>query len=418
MNNQQKNRVVVTGMGALTPIGNNVETFWQGLLQGRSGAGPITLFDAEKFKTQFACEIKGFEPKDHLSHKETRIYDRYTQIGLVAAAEALEQANLDIDDTLGETAGVIWASGNGGFQSFEQGMATFHENGQTPKFNPYFIPKLLLNMAGGIIAMKYNCKGITYTPVSACASSNSAIIEAFHHIQWGHADVMIAGGSDAAITPAGIGGFNASRALSTLNDSYLSACRPFDKDRDGFVMGEGAGALVLESLKHALSRGAKILAEIGGGGMTSDAYHLTASHPNGEGAQRAMKIAIQQLGIDKSDVSHINAHATSTTLGDMSEARAISTVFGDHKPKVTATKSMTGHLLGAAAAIEAVSAILTLQHQVIPGTINLQQIDDDIAPLIDLVIGDSLPYEINHVISNAFGFGGHNASVLFSKYID
>lgn len=409
-------RVVITGIGAVTPIGNTVKEYWQGLLQGNSGAGLITHFDAQQFKTQFACEVKNLELTNHLNHKELRIYDRFTQLGLIAVGEAIQQSALDPLVGKAERMGIIWASGNGGFHSFEEGVTTYIENDRLPRFSPYFIPKLLVNMAGGVIALHHGLKGITFTPVSACASGNSAILEAFYHIKWGHADVMVAGGSDAAITPAGIGGFNASRALSQQNENYLSASRPFDQDRDGFVMGEGAGALVLESLDHALERGAAILAEVGGGGMTSDAYHLTASHPEGEGAQRAMKIAMEQAGVKIDQVDHINAHATSTPLGDLSEAKAIATVFGQHRPKVSATKSMTGHLLGAAAAIEAVAMVETIHHDLIPGTQHTKNIDPEIEPLIDLVLDKPLKQTVNVAISNAFGFGGHNASILFKKY--
>ncbi|MFZ9046723.1 MAG: beta-ketoacyl-ACP synthase II [Cyclobacteriaceae bacterium] len=416
MSKTEKDKVVVTGMGVLSPIGNDVTLFGEGLMEGCSGANPISLFDARGFKTQFACELKQFNPAAHLSPKEVRIYDRFTHIGLITAGEALKHAKFQVSEENAERVGVIWASGNGGFQSFEEGVTSFVENDRQPRFNPYFIPKLLVNMAGGVIALKYGCKGITYTPVSACASSNTAIIEAYNHIKWGHADVIIAGGSDSAITPAGIGGFNAIRALSVQNEALETASKPFDISRDGFVMGEGGGALILESLEHAKAREANILAVVGGGGMTSDAYHLTASHPEGEGAQRAMKMAISEAGVEPEQIDYINAHATSTPSGDLSEAKAISRVFGSHRPKISGTKSMTGHLLGAAAAVEAIASILSIQNQIVWGTINTKKVDPEIEALLDLVIGKSIEAKVQHVISNAFGFGGHNASVLFSRY--
>ena len=409
-------RVVVTGLGALTPIGLDVASYWESLVTGRSGAGPITYFDPSLFKTQFACELTGFDPKAYLDHKEARIYDPFTQYGLVAVEEALSDSGLSVSGFESTRAGVIWGSGNGGFRSFEEGMIAHAQGDMNPRFNPYFIPKLLVNMAGGVIALKFGFKGITFTPVSACASGNSAIIEAYHHIQWGHADIMVAGASDAAITQAGIGGFNASKALSQQNDHPETASRPFDSHRDGFVMGEGAGALILESLEHALARGAKIYAEVGGGAMTSDAYHLTASHPEGEGAQRAMRLTLQMAGLDADQVDYINAHATSTPLGDLSEAVAISKVFPDRSPIISSTKSMTGHLLGAAAAIEAVATVKTIHTNRIPATTNTQELDPDIPKHLHILTGSSIEHQVSVAMSNAFGFGGHNASVLFKKY--
>ncbi|MFT4736785.1 MAG: 3-oxoacyl-[acyl-carrier-protein] synthase II [Cyclobacteriaceae bacterium] len=409
-------RVVVTGLGALTPIGNDVDHFWNSLLAGVSGAAPIRAFDAAAFKTLFACELKDFEVAAYLDPKEARIHDRYTHLALIASQQALGDADLMNHSIDSEKIGVIWGTGNGGFQSFEAGVASFVENDKIPRFNPYFIPKTLVNMAAGVLALKFGFKGLTFAPVSACATGNTALIEAMHHISWGTADVILTGASDAAISTAGIGGFNAIRALSTRNDDSATASRPFDKDRDGFVMGEGAGAIILEERSHAIARGAKIYAEIVGGAMTSDAYHLTASHPEGEGAQRAMKQTLAMAGIDRSEVDLINAHATSTGLGDKSEAKAIEAVYGQHQPIVSATKSMTGHLLGAAAAIEAIAVIKSIEIGWIPATINTTVLDESIPDNFNILLGSSKEKQVHVAMSNAFGFGGHNATVLFKSH--
>ena len=359
-------RVVITGMGALTPIGNNVADYWTSLKAGKSGAAPITYFATTNHKTKFACELKDFDITKVLDRKEIRTNDPYVQYALVAVAEALADSGLDLEKIDTYRAGVIWGSGNGGIQSFHNEITDYALGDGTPRFNPYFVPKILVNMASGIISIKYGLKGVTYTPVSACATSNTAIIEAFNHIKWGKADVIVSGGSDAVINASGIAGFNASKALSTRNDDPASASRPFDKERDGFVMGEGGGALIIEELEHAKARGAKIYAEIGGGAMTSDAYHLTATHPEGEGAQRGILLALEEAGLSPEDVDYVNMHATSTPMGDMSELKALKGVFKAHSPKVSATKSMTGHLLGAAGAIEAIATVMAIKDDVIP----------------------------------------------------
>ncbi|MBV6645605.1 MAG: beta-ketoacyl-ACP synthase II [Cyclobacteriaceae bacterium] len=410
-------RVVVTGLGALTPIGNDVSSFWNGLKNGVSGADNITYFDTEKFKTKFACELKDFDPANHLDRKEIRINDPYLQYALVTTAEALQDAELDLAQIDLFRTGVIWGTGNGGIQSFHNDIAEYVQGDGTPRFNPYFVPKIIVNMAAGVISIKYGIKGITYAPVSACATSNTAIIEAYNHIKWGNADVMITGGSDAAINESGIAGFNASKALSTRNDHPKEASRPFDKDRDGFVMGEGSGTLILEELEHARARGAKVYAEIGGGAMTSDAHHLTATHPEGEGAQRAIRLILAEADMGVGDVDYINMHATSTPMGDPSELKAIKAVFGDQSPKISATKSMTGHLLGAAGAAEAIASIMAIQHNTIPPTINTKELDPDLPAGLDIVVGAAQSHQVNTAISNTFGFGGHNAIVLFKRFV-
>lgn len=408
-------RVVVTGLGALTPIGNNVDEYWTNLVAGRSGAGPITYFDASKFKTQFACELKGFDAQAHFDRKELRIYDPFVLYALVASDEAVADAGLS--DRYDPTRiGVIWGSGNGGIKTFHDGVRSFSQGDGTPQYNPYFMPKMLVNMASGIISMRFGFKGISLCPVTACASSNTALIEAYHHIRWGNADVVVAGGSDAPINETGIGGFNALRALSTKNECPEGASRPFDVERDGFVMGEGAGAIILESYEHAQKRGAKIYAELAGGCMTSDAYHLTSTHPEGEGAIRAMTLSMERAHVGIEEVDHINCHATSTPVGDISELRGITTIFHEHKPIVTATKSTTGHLLGAAGAIEAIAAIRSIADQTIPPTINTRQVDPETPEGFDIVLNEARKTEVNVVMSNTFGFGGHNATVLFRKF--
>lgn len=412
----KERRVVVTGMGALAPIGNNLADFWQALIAGTSGAAPITCFDTTNHKTKFACELKGFDPMDYLDRKEVRTNDPYVQYALVAVDEALKDAGVDFDQIDPYKSGVIWGTGNGGIQSFHNEIAEYATGDGTPRFNPYFVPKILANMASGIISIKYGIKGITYTPVSACATSNTALIEAFYHIQWGKADLIVSGGSDAVINESGIAGFNASKALSTRNDDPASASRPFDKNRDGFVMGEGAGALILEDLDHALARGATIYAEIVGGAMTSDAYHLTATHPDGEGAQRGMRLALEEAGLTPADVDYVNMHATSTPMGDISELKGLKGVFGDRSPKISATKSMTGHLLGAAGAIEAIASVMAVKEGVIPPTINTTELDEQVPEGLDIVLGQSQKTEVNVAMSNTFGFGGHNAITVFKKY--
>ena len=409
-------RVVITGMGALTPIGNNVTEYWAGLVAGKSGAASITYFDTTHHKTKFACELKDFDITQVLDRKEIRTNDPYVQYALVAVAEALTDSGLDLEKIDLYRAGVIWGSGNGGIQSFHNEITDYALGDGTPRFNPYFVPKILVNMASGIISIKYGLKGVTYTPVSACATSNTALIEAFNHIKWGKADVIVSGGSDAVINASGIAGFNASKALSTRNDDPASASRPFDKERDGFVMGEGGGALIVEELAHAQARGAKIYAEIGGGAMTSDAYHLTATHPEGEGAQRGMMLALEEAGLTPEDVDYVNMHATSTPMGDISELKALKGVFKEHSPKVSATKSMTGHLLGAAGAIEAIAAVMAIKEGVIPPTINTTHVDEQAPEGLDIVLGKAVKADIRVALSNTFGFGGHNAIALFKRY--
>lgn len=411
------NRVVVTGMGALTPIGNDLDSFWENLLAGKSGAGPITKFDAEKFKTQFACEIKDFNLEDHIPRSEARRYDPFTSYALVAVEEALKNGNINFEGLDKNRIGVIWGSGNGGIKTFNDEMIDFAERGRDPKFNPFFIPKIIADIASGIISIKYGLRGINFTTISACATSTTAIIDSFNYIKWGKANMVITGGSEAPITQAAVGGFNASRALSTRNDDPKTASRPFDQSRDGFVMGEGAGALVLESLEHAQERGAKIYAEIVGGGMAADAYHLTGTHPEGEGAVLGMNEALREAEIEATDIDHINMHATSTPVGDKSELIAIERVFGTNPDlNISATKSMTGHLLGAAGAIEAIASIMSTIDNKIPPTINTQNVDEEWAGKYELTLGKSQEREVNYAMSNTFGFGGHIATAIFKKF--
>lgn len=413
------NRVVVTGMGALTPIGNDLDSFWTNLLAGKSGAGPITKFNAEKFKTQFACEIKDFNLEDHIPRSEARRYDPFTSYALVAVAEALKNGNIDFEGLDKNRIGVIWGSGNGGIKTFNDEMINFAERGQDPKFNPFFIPKIIADIASGIISIKYGLRGINFTTISACATSTTAIIDAFNYIKWGKANMVITGGSEAPITQAAVGGFNASRALSTRNDDPKTASRPFDQTRDGFVMGEGAGALILESLAHAQARGAKIYAEVVGGGMAADAYHLTGTHPEGEGAVLGMEEAMREAEITATDIDHINMHATSTPLGDKSELIAIDRIFGTNPDlNISATKSMTGHLLGATGAIEAIASIMSTIDNKIPPTINTQNIDEEWEGKFDLTLGKSVDRHVDYAMSNTFGFGGHIATAIFKKWTD
>lgn len=410
-------RVVVTGLGALSPIGNNVQSFWDSIVQGKSGAGPITKFDTEKFKTKFACELKDFDPKDHFDVKEIRKYDPFTQYALVAVREAVTDAGIDFSLLNRDRIGVIWGSGNGGIQSFQDQMMEFCGGDGTPRFTPYFIPRILVDIAAGVISMQYGLRGVNYCPVSACATSNTALIDAFNYIRWGKANMIISGGSEAAINQAAIGGFSSAQALSKRNDDFTTASRPFDVARDGFVMGEGAGALILEEYDHAIARGAKIYAEIVGGGMAADAYHLTGTHPEGDGAVLGMEEALREAEISADEIDYINMHATSTPQGDVSELIAAKRVFGERKSlSVSGTKSMTGHLLGAAGAIEAIACIKALENNFVPPTINTTEIEPDFAHLFDFPLTKGKPKQLNYVMSNTFGFGGHIASVIFKKF--
>ena len=410
-------RVVVTGLGALTPIGNNIEEFWNGLINGVSGAAPITYFDASKFRTKFACEVKNFNVEDFIDRKEARKMDRYAQYAMVASDEAIKDAGFDFDKLDKDRVGVIWGSGIGGLETFQIEVLNFAAGDGTPKFNPFFIPKMIADIAGGLISMKYGFRGPNFTTVSACASSTNAIIDAFNYIRLGHADAIVTGGSEAAVTIAGMGGFNAMHALSTRNDDPKTASRPMDKDRDGFVLGEGAGALILEEYEHAVARGAKIYCEIGGGGMSADAYHITAPHPEGLGAKNVMQNCLRDAGLEPTDVDGVNMHGTSTPLGDIGESKAILHVFGEHAytMNLNSTKSMTGHLLGATGAIEAISCILSLKHGIVPPTINHFTDDENIDPKLNFTFNVAQKREMNVVMSNTFGFGGHNACVLVKK---
>ncbi|MBS0026408.1 beta-ketoacyl-ACP synthase II [Chitinophaga sp. 22321] len=411
-------RVVVTGLGALTPIGNDVNTFWNNMKAGVSGAGPITKFDTTEFKTKFACEVKGFEVEKYMEKKEARKMDCFTQYAMAAAQEAVQDAGLDSEGIDKTKIGVIWASGNGGMLTFEEQIVEFTQGNFIPKFNPFFIPKLICDIAAGQIAMKYGFMGVNFCTVSACASSTSALVDAFNYIRLGKANVIVAGGSEAPVTRAGIAGFNALKALSTRNEDAVHASRPFDIERDGFVMGEGAGAIILEEYEHAIARGATIYGEMIGGAMTCDAYHLTATHPEGLGARLGMEQALEDAGIATTDVDYINSHTTSTPVGDLSELKAIVTAFGDHAPKVniSATKSMTGHLLGAAGAIEAIACIKATQEDIIPPTINTTVLGEGIPTNLNLTLGKAQQRTVNVAMSNTFGFGGHNAIVVFKKY--
>ena len=411
-------RVVVTGLGTINPFGKNVEEFWEGLSNGVSGAGPITRFDASKYKTRFACEIKNFDPNEYLNRKEVQKHDMYAQYAYIAAAQAIEDSGMDLSKIDKDEVGVIWGAGIGGLDTFYQSVTDFNSHPENPRFSPFFIPKMIANMASGNIAMQYGFRGPTITTVTACASSTHALIDALAYIRLGKANIFIAGGSEAAITQAGVGGFNAMHALSTRNDDPKTASRPFDKDRDGFVMGEGAGALILEEYEHAIARGAKIWAELVGGGMSTDAYHMTAPDPEGGGAALVMKRALSDAGLQPEDIDYINVHGTSTGLGDIAEPKAIKKVFGDHiyKVGISATKSMTGHLLGAAGAVEAMACILAMKYSLIPPTINLFELDPEIDPNIDFTFNHAKEREINYALSNTFGFGGHNGTVIFKKF--
>jgi len=410
-------RVVVTGLGALTPIGNTVPEYWKGLSTGVSGAGPITKFDASLFKTQFACEIKDFEASDWMDRKEARKMDPYAQYAMIAAEEAVQDSGLELEKIDLERAGVIWGSGIGGLKTFQDEVVDFAMGDGSPRFNPFFIPKMIADIGAGFISIKYGFQGPNFATVSACASGTNALIDAFNYIRLGKANIFISGGSEAAVTEAGIGGFNAMKALSQRNDSPSTASRPFDKDRDGFVLGEGAGAVILEEYEHAKARGAKIYAELVGGGMTGDAYHITAPHPEGKGASNVMKFALEDARMQPEDIDYINVHGTSTPLGDISEIKAIQRVFGDHayKLNISSSKSMTGHLLGAAGAIEAIAAILAIHHDLVPPTINHFTDDEALDNRLNLTFNEAQPREIRAALSNTFGFGGHNCSIIFKK---
>ncbi|MBN8702366.1 MAG: beta-ketoacyl-ACP synthase II [Bacteroidetes bacterium] len=411
-------RAVVTGLGAITPLGNSVTEFWESLLSGKSGAAPITRFDASKFKTRFACEVKGFKPEDYFERKDVRKLDAYSQYGIAAAHQAVVDCGLDLTNFNHDRVGVIWGSGIGGLDTFLTESIGFAKGDGTPRFNPFFIPKMIADICSGHISMRFGFRGPNFTTVSACASSTNALIDAFNYIRLGKADIIVAGGSEAAVNEAGIGGFNAMHALSERNDSPETASRPFDKDRDGFVLGEGAGALIVEELEHALKRGAKIYAEIVGGGMTADAHHLTAPHPEGLGAINVMKQALQDAEMSADQIDYINVHGTSTPLGDIAETKAIVTVFGEHayKLNISSTKSMTGHLLGAAGAIEAIASVLAVKNDAIPPTINHFTDDPELNNQLNLTFNKTQKRTVRAALSNTFGFGGHNASIIVKKY--
>ncbi|MET3878147.1 MULTISPECIES: beta-ketoacyl-ACP synthase II [Chitinophaga] len=410
-------RVVITGMGTVSPIGNNVTDFWNGLVNGKSGAATISHFDASRFRTQFAHELKGFDPSTSLDKGELRKTDPFTQYALVAADQAVKDSGLDFSKMDPFDTGVIWGSGQGGMQTFEEQVTEYVSGDFNPRFSPYFVPKLITNMASGMISIKYGLMGINYTTVSACATSNTAIMDALTYIRLGKAKVVVTGGSEAPVTPASVGGFCAMKAMSVRNDDPTAASRPFDVHRDGFVMGEGAGALILEEYEHAKARGAYIYAEVAGAAMTADAYHMTATHPEGLGALRAMQLALEDAGLNKEAVDYLNAHATSTPVGDLSEIAAIGKLFGATPSHlhISATKSMTGHLLGAAGAIEAIASVMSIQKGIIPPTINTQELDPAIPGTLQIVLGTALEKTVNVAMSNTFGFGGHNGIVVFKK---
>ncbi len=411
-------RVVVTGIGAVTPLGNNKNDFWKALAEGVSGAAPITRFDAEKFRTRFACEVKDFNALDYIDRKEARKMDPNSHYGIVATDEAVQDAGLLHDGLNKDRIGVIWGSGIGGFTTFQNEVMGFAQGDGTPRFNPFFVPKMILDITPGLISIKYGFRGPNFATVSACASSNNALTDAFNYIRLGKANAIIAGGSEAAVNESGIGGFNALKALSERNDDPATASRPFDKDRDGFVLGEGSAALVLEDLEHAKARGAKIYAEVLGAGMSADAYHITAPHPEGEGVVLVMNEALSDANLNLSDVDYVNTHGTSTPLGDSGEIKAIQKVFGEHtyKMNISSTKSMTGHLLGAAGAVESVATLMAVYKGIVPPTINHFTDDPDIDPKLNLTFNKAQEREVNVAISNTFGFGGHNASIVFGKY--
>jgi len=411
-------RVVVTGLGALTPLGNTVPEYWNGLINGVSGANTITKFDASKFKTQFACELKNFDPLKYFDRKEARKYDPYAQYGLAAADEAITDAGINLETINKDRVGVIFSSGIGGILTFFEEVATYVKGDGSPRFSPFFIPKMISDIAAGHISIKYGFRGPNFCTVSACASSSNAMVDALNYIRWGKADMFVVGGSEAAINEPGVGGFNALHALSQRNDDPKTASRPFDKDRDGFVIGEGAGVLIFEELEHALSRGAKIYGEVAGGGMSADAYHMTSPHPEGLGAILSMRAAVEDAGFTLEDIDHINTHGTSTPLGDIAETTAIVKLFGAQalKMSVNSTKSMTGHLLGAAGAIEGIATLLSVKNDIVPPTINHFTDDTDIPSEVNIVYGQAEKRIVNAALSNTFGFGGHNASIIFKKF--
>ena len=411
-------RVVVTGLGALTPIGNNLKDFWSGLIAGKSGSAPVTYFDTEKFKTKFACELKGFDPLEFLDRKQQRKMDRFTQYGMISTDEAIIDSGIDLEKIDKLRVGVIWGSGIGGLETFQNEVLNYAQGDGTPRYNPFFIPKMIADITPGYISIKYGFMGPNYTTVSACASSANAMVDALNYIRLGHCDVIVTGGSESGINISGMAGFNAMHALSTRNDSPETASRPFDATRDGFVLGEGSGTLVLEEYEHAKARGAKIYAEFLGGGLSSDAHHITAPHPEGDGVKAVIKNCLKDSKVNTTDVDLINTHGTSTPLGDIAELKAIDTVFGNHAEKINinSTKSMTGHLLGAAGAIEAISTILSLKEGIVPPTINHTNVDENINPKLNLTLNKAQERSSLIGMSNTFGFGGHNACVLFKKF--
>jgi len=413
-------RVVVTGLGAFTSLGKSHQEYWEGLINGVSGADAITRFDTSKFKTKFACEVKDYNPKDYFDRKEARKYDYYAQYGLITAAEAVKDAGLDLEKIDLDRVGVIWASGIGGLESFLNEISSFAQGDGTPRFNPFFIPKMIADIAAGHISIKYGFRGPNFATVSACASSANAIVDAFNYIRLGKANIFVAGGSEASINAAGVGGFNAMYAISTRNDDPKTASRPFDKDRDGFVLGEGGGGVILEELDHALGRGAKIYGEVVGAGLSADAYHMTSPHPEGKGAQLSMQWALEDAGIKTTDIEHINTHGTSTPLGDIAEPKAIVSLFKDHayKININSSKSMTGHLLGAAGAVEAIATVLAVKNDLIPPTINHFTDDPDIDNKLNFTFHKAAKRTVNYALTNTFGFGGHNVSIIFKKYTD
>ncbi len=413
-------RVVITGLGAITPIGKNVDDYWAALLAGVSGAAPITNFDTAKFKTKFACEVKDFDAKEYFDRKEVRKHDRYAQFGIIAADQAIADSDIMNDPSLNTNRiGVIWASGIGGLSTFSQSVTEFAQGDGTPRFNPFFIPKMIADIAAGHISIKYGLRGPNFATVSACASSANALSDAFNYIRLGKADAFVTGGSEAAITESGVGGFNAMHAISTRNDDPKTASRPFDKDRDGFVMGEGGGGLIFEELEHALARGANIYAEVAGAGLSGDAYHMTSPHPEGLGAQLCMNGAIEDAGIKKEDIDHINTHGTSTPAGDIVEPKAIVSLFGEHayNININSTKSMTGHLLGGAGAVESISTLLSVVNDIVPPTINHFTDDPDIDNKLNFTFNKAQERVVNYGLTNTFGFGGHNASLIFKKFV-
>jgi 3-oxoacyl-[acyl-carrier-protein] synthase II len=416
----EKKRVVVTGMGALTPIGNTLDEYWNNLINGVSGAAPIEQFDASKFKTQFACEVKGFDVESIMHRKEARKLDPFSQYAIATATEAMEDSGLNLEKVNLDRVGVIWGSGIGGLKTFQEECFNFKDGDGTPRFNPFFIPKMIVDIAAGHISIKYGLRGPNYVTVSACASATNAMIDCLMQLQLGKVDVMVTGGSEAAVNIAGIGGFNALQALSKRNDSPETASRPFDATRDGFVLGEGAGALIFEELEHAKARGAKIYAEVVGGGMSADAHHITAPHPDGIGASSVMKLALEDAGLDPTAVDYVNVHGTSTPLGDIAETKAIKEVFGEHayNLNISSTKSMTGHLLGAAGAIEAIACVKAVQEDIVPPTINFEHEDENIDYGLNFTFHKAEKRVVNVALSNTFGFGGHNTSVIVKKYVD